>query len=203
MSDKHTLSPYDTEAFNQLVKNRRSYFPKEYTGEEVPEEVILQMLENANWAPNHGRTEPWRFFVFAGEGRKKLGEIQSEMYREHTVMEKYDKAKEEKLAAMPMQASHVIAVCMDRQETERIPEVEEIEAVACAVQNMYLTIEAYGYGGYWSSGGITYMEAAKELFGLGLKDRLLGFFYVGVPKQRGKEGQRGDVQEKVTWVREA
>ena len=32
----------------------RSIFPKDYNGEEVDRQVILEMLEAANWAPNHG-----------------------------------------------------------------------------------------------------------------------------------------------------
>jgi nitroreductase len=60
-----------------------------------------------------------------------------------------------------------------------LPEVEEIEAVACAVQNMFLTVTANGLGSYWTTAGITYFKEAKEYFGLGDNDRLLGFFYLG------------------------
>ena len=55
---------YHTNEINHLIKNRRSVFPNLYTGEPVPKEVIDQMLENANWAPTHKFTEPWRFTVF-------------------------------------------------------------------------------------------------------------------------------------------
>ena len=48
------------------IKARRSVFPKDYTGEPVPKEVVQSMLEAANWAPTHGKTEPWRFAVFYG-----------------------------------------------------------------------------------------------------------------------------------------
>src|SRR6476660_9644146 len=46
-------------------------------------------------------------------------------------------------------------------------------------QNMYLTTVAYGVGGYWTTGGVTYKPSAKEFFGLGEDDKLLGFFYLG------------------------
>lgn len=193
---------YPIEDINTLIKNRRSIFPKQYTGEKIDDEIIEQLLENANWAPNHGKTEPWRFFVFAGEGLKTFADFQSQLYKELTSEGDFNDAKYQKLQNSPLKASHVIAIAMKRQSSEKIPEIEEVEAVACAVQNMYLTATAYGVGAYWASGGITYKEEAKEFFGLGPNDKLLGFFYVGVPSTESKEGVRGDYKEKVTWIRE-
>jgi nitroreductase len=100
----------------------------------------------------------------------------------------------------PQQCSHVIAIGCKRS-TGQLPEMEEVAAVACAVQNIYLTISAYdNIGGYWSTGGITFIEEAKPLFGLGPDDLLMGFFYVGYVKTPSVSGKRRPVQEKVTWV---
>jgi nitroreductase len=33
-------------------------------------------LENANRAPNHKQTEPWKFTVFTAEGLKYFGELE-------------------------------------------------------------------------------------------------------------------------------
>ncbi|MBO1910442.1 nitroreductase family protein, partial [Microvirga sp. 3-52] len=41
----------------------------------VPTELIEQIIEAGTYAPNHFRTEPWRFFVLSGEGRTKLGDV--------------------------------------------------------------------------------------------------------------------------------
>jgi hypothetical protein len=46
-----------------LIAKRRSIFPRDFSGEEVPREVIQQLLEAANWAPTHKKTQPWRFVV--------------------------------------------------------------------------------------------------------------------------------------------
>ena len=72
---------FNAEEINHLIRSRRSIFPKDYTGAIVPDSVITQMLENANWAPNHKLTEPWRFTVFSGAGLKKLATFQSECYK--------------------------------------------------------------------------------------------------------------------------
>ena len=56
---------------NQLIHSRRSIFPKDYSGERVNDEVVKQMLENANWAPTHKLTEPWRFKILTGEALER------------------------------------------------------------------------------------------------------------------------------------
>ena len=78
--------------------------------------------------------------------------------------------------------------------------MEDIAAVACAVQNIYLSITAYGLGGYWTTGGVTYFEHAKEFFGLGEHDRLMGFFYIGYIAQPSTGATRLPLDVKVKWV---
>ena len=34
--------------------------------------TLEQVLEAANWAPTHGKTEPWRFTVLSPEGLDQL-----------------------------------------------------------------------------------------------------------------------------------
>ena len=196
-------TPYDVAEINRLIRHRRSVFPKQFSDRVIDREIIEQILENANWAPNHGKNEPWRFVVFTGEGLKQLAEFQSELYKKVTPAEKFDQKKFDKLANKPLMASHVIAIGMSRVAGTKIPEIEDVEAVACAVQNIYLTATAYGVGGYWGSGGITYREEAKDFFGLEEDDKLLGFFYLGYPKETPKDGSRGAIQDKVVWVEEA
>jgi nitroreductase len=191
------------EALNQLIARRRSLYPNNYSDEKVPDAIIRQMLENANWAPTHGMTEPWSFVVFTGEGLKRLASFQSELYRDIALKnETYNEVKFQKLSENPLKASHVIALGMKRDPREKIPEIEEVAAVACAVQNMYLTATANEVGCYWGSGGITYMEEAKSFFGLDTADKLLGFLYVGYPKIDWPAGKRSPIAEKVTWYSE-
>ena len=58
------------EAVLQTIRERRTIKPKEFLQETISDEVINEILESANWAPNHGKTEPWRLTVFTGEGIK-------------------------------------------------------------------------------------------------------------------------------------
>jgi nitroreductase len=192
-----------TTELNSLIKSRRSVFPKDYTGEKVDDTIVQQMLENANWAPTHKFTEPWRFIVYSGEGRKKLAELQAAVYKQKT--EKDGTFKEERyqnLLIKPLESSHIILVYMKRDEKKSLPEIEEMGAVFCAVQNMYLTATAYGVGGYLSTGGITFFPEANAAFGLSAEDRIVGFFHIGMPKTANLTGRRNPVEGKVTWVKD-
>ena len=157
-----TVNP---EMLNEVIQKRRSVFQQQYSGESVPEDIIRQMLKNANWAPTHKFTEPWRFIVFTGNGLKILAEFQANLYKEVTTKDgSFKEERYQKLLTQPMLSSYIIAVCMKRDEKKSVPEVEEIGAVFCAVENMHLTAAAYGVGAYLSTGGITYFEEAKEFF---------------------------------------
>ena len=192
---------YNVEEINRLIRNRRSHFPKQYAeGKTVDDTTVTQILENATWAPNHGQTEPWKFVVFTGEGLQKLATFQAELYKQEAG-ENFKEATYQNLLTNPLKASHVIALCLKRDPNKKFPEQEEIAAVACAVQNMYLTTTAYGLGGYWTTGGVTYKKSAKAFFGLSEDDKLLGFFYLAHIAVPSPDSKRKPLEEKVEWVR--
>jgi nitroreductase len=192
---------FNPEMINEVIEARRSLYQQQYNGEPVDDSIVNQMLENANWAPTHKLTEPWRFVVFTGAGLQKLAEFQAEIYKKVTTTdETYKEERYQNLLTKPMLSSHIIAVGMKRDPKNSVPELEEIGAVFCAIQNMYLTATAYGIGAYLSTGGITYFEDAKEFFGLAKEDKLLGFFHIGMPNKEMPKGKRQPISEKVRWV---
>lgn len=190
---------FNVEEINHLIRSRRSMYPQLYTDQVIDREIVEQVLENANWAPTHRITEPWRFQVFTGKGLETLANYQADLYKELSG-DNFDEKKYEKLKLKPTQCSHVISIGV--KKTDKVPEIEDIEAVACAVQNMYLTTRAYGIGAYWGSGGITYKKEANEFFGLGEEDTLLGFFFMGYPKIDFPAGNRTPIADKVKWIEE-
>ena len=190
----------NAEFFNHLARSRRSVFPDQLdAGKKVADDIIKEILINATWAPNHGQAEPWQFTVFTGDGLKKLAAFQSELYKQDAG-DNFKEATYIKLQQNPLKASHIIAIGMKRTTIKNIPEVEDIAAVACSVQNMYLSLAAYGLGGYWTTGGVTYNPKAKSFFDLGEQDRLLGFFYIGHIAVPSSNARRSPLDEKVKWV---
>lgn len=192
---------YDINQFNEILQNRKSIYPYQFgKGKHIPDEIIWQILENANRAPTHKLTEPWRFTVFTGEGLQHLSKMQSEIYTKYAG-EKFKEKKLKNLEEYPLMSSHVIAIGMKRTADIKIPEVEEIIATACAIENMYLTATAYDLGCYLSTGGITYFEETKSYFDLAPDDKLIGFFYIGY-KEKSFDflTRRHPLKEKVKWV---
>lgn len=186
---------------NELIRSRRSVFPDQLAaGQPVDDAIIREILTNATWAPNHGKTEPWHFTVFSGAGLQKLADFQADLYKQESGPN-FKQITYDKLLANPLKASHVIALGMKRSANPNIPEIEDIEAVACAVQNIYLSVVAYGLGGYWTSGGVTYKPTAKAFFGLNEEDKLLGFFYIGHVALPTTGGSRAPLEQKTTWVK--
>lgn len=195
------MSQQSAEILNNIIRQRRSVKASQFKpGESIPDEVIEQALINATWAPNHGKTEPWYFIVYKGDGIKRLSEFQSELYKKESG-DKFTEAKYQKLKEDYLKASHVIAICYKKDFNSRIPETEEICAIACAVQNFALSLHAYGYGGYWTTGGITYYESAKPFFGLNDTDKLLGFYLCGVPSIVPDAASRKSIEEKSEWIK--
>lgn len=186
--------------FNHLARSRRSVFPDQFeAGKRADDDIIKEILVNATWAPNHGREEPWQFTVFTGEGLQTFARFQSELYKQ-IAGDGFKQMTYDKLRQQPLKASHIIAIGMKRSSNKNIPEVEDIEAVACAVENIYLSVTAYGLGGYWTTGGITYKPEAKSFFGLGDDDKLLGFFYIGHIALPSTGATRLPAEEKVKWI---
>ena len=183
-----------------LIRSRRSVYPPNYTDQPIDDETILEILENANWAPNHKRTEPWRFKVFKGKALHRLSEYLGNWYKTNTPEEKYSEMKYEKTIQKPLKSGCVIAICMQRDPLERLPEWEELAAVACAVQNMWLTCSSLGIGAYWSSPRS--IIEAREFLGLKAGESCLGLFFMGYQDETRLPGSRKPIEEKVTWISE-
>ncbi|MDB4662800.1 nitroreductase [Verrucomicrobiales bacterium] len=190
-------------AANALIRRRRTIKPADMQDKPVENLHLATILENANSAPTHGKTEPWRFTVFSGDGRQRVADFLPALYKKSTSEEDFRQDKFEKLGKQPLMAPVVIAICMKRQAIEKIPEIEEIEAVACAVQNMHLTASALGLAAFWSTPPIVYSDEMRIWLGLeSEKDKCLGFFYLGWPREdfEWPESTRGGIAEKVTFI---
>ena len=179
-----------------LIKHRRSVFPAQYIDKPIAKADIEKILEAANWAPNHRMTEPWRFKVMQGDKQAQLGQFLSNTYIDITPKPKQFKAK--KLIENPKKAGAIIAICMQRDPIESVPEWEEIAATAMAVQNMWLCCTEMGIGCYWSSPSlVTYMN---EFLPMNEGEKCLGFFYMGYYEGELAEQVRKPIGDKTVWL---
>lgn len=191
---------YNLSEITNLIKNRRTVYPEQYTDRKVQKDQIELILKNAQWAPTHGNTQPWRFVVYTEKGKKKLSDFLGQLYLEKIEKEKQNSQKLKKLTQRPLKSSVVIAVCMSRQKEEKILELEEIEAVACAVQNMQLTCTAYGLGSFWSTPKLIYSKEMNAFLNLTEKDKCLGLIYIGYPAIKWPKSHRKPINYNTTWI---
>ncbi len=183
------------------IRQRRAIFPAQYTSEPIDDATIWQLLEAANYAPTHKLTQPWRFRVLASEGAKRgLGEALKAAYIASVGGEEAAMPKMlDKWQNQPSKASHLIAIVLHRDEEERVPEWEELAAVAMSVQNIWLAATTLGLGGYWSSPKICQSAQVAACLELGARETCYGFFYLAQHNAPQTEAIREDIRSKVVW----
>ncbi|GEN72406.1 nitroreductase family protein [Chryseobacterium lathyri] len=163
------------EILKQIIEQRRSIFPKDYSETEISQEILDEILHSATLAPNHKRTKPWRFKIFKGEEKAKLASEMQAIYKatqpEQTFLEK----KYQDIGFKINKADAVVSIVVNF--SGMVPEWEEIAAVSMAVQNMYLTCTANNIGCYWSSPAI--INHLKESLTIEENQKCLGLFYMG------------------------
>jgi nitroreductase len=182
---------------SELIKTRRATPPKFLAKTEVSNEVIEELLENANWAPTHKNTEPWRFKIFRGEAKQKLAANIYELLISHSANASLNLQKAEKFTSGFKHVPVAIAIILERDVALRIPEWEELAAVAMAVQNMWLTATANGFGAFWSTP--EFLPILSGLLNMKEGQKLLGFFYLGEIAMDYPSSGRGNVHEKTEW----
>jgi nitroreductase len=186
---------------NGIIRDRRSIYTKEFTGTILGEEIIDTLLYNANQAPNHHSNYPWRFVVISGPRLSDWLHHAAELYMKETAPEKFKQEKMDKILGNITKISHAIAIVLHKDPEVKSIEVEDICAVACAVQNMYLSLDQYEHaGGYWSTGLGTYSESMHAFLGLNSNEKLLGYFILGHIEQKRTEGHKKDYKKFVRYL---
>ncbi len=193
------------EAVLAALRARRSM--ARVTADRPPRAVVRQILEAAAWAPNHRKTEPWRFTVMAGRAREQLGAVMEASLRARLNATEGDQPGAESVTALldrerskPLRAPVVIAVAAVPSHRPKVVEIEEVAAVAAAVQNMLLAAEALGLGAMWRTGQPAYDPAVKRFLGLPDRAYLLAFVYLGYPDLPESRTNAREADHYTTWL---
>ncbi len=190
-----------TNNIQDIILYRRTVKPTAMNGKKIDDETIRELLQLADWAPTHGLTEPWYFVVYSGDKVQQFCTDHAELYKQYTPAAQYIPGNYDKLKAQGDLASHVIAVVMRRGANPKIPEIEEVAATACAVENLWLAATAQNIAVYWGSGGMTYSPAMQDYFGLRDEDKVMGFLYLGYTEEAPRTGRRvKPLEDKVKWM---
>lgn len=164
-----------TRILKEIIESRKSTFPRDYSQESIDDGIISEIVESGNFAPQHKRTKPWRFKIFKGEEKNKLGEKLAELYKSTTSPQTFLEKKYIDISEKIKKTDAIVTIVVNFSGL--VPEWEEIAATSMAVQNMYLTANAHEVGCYWSSPGL--VSHLTDYLKLEENQRCLGLFYLG------------------------
>jgi nitroreductase len=145
-----------------LIRSRRTH--KSFGPDPVPTAVVDELLELARWAPNHRRTNPWRFRVLGPETLERLQEAAGP-------------AEAPKLERAPTLVVASAVLIGDLEQDE-----EDICATASAIYAVLLAAHARGLAGYWRTPAVLRTKAGRDAVGLPDGERFLGLIHLGTPR---------------------
>jgi nitroreductase len=138
---------------------------RRFSDRPVSREVILSILEDAVWAPNHKLREPWRFIYAEGAAKIKL-------------TDSVDARKHPRLVDTLTQAPVVLIVTSPVNPDERI-DSDDFGAVCCLIQNVQMLGWAQGLGMAWELADYSACEELLALAGVRSDERIAGILGLG------------------------
>jgi nitroreductase len=175
----------------QTVLTRRSVTRLAAPGPD--DETLLELLQVASTAPDHGRLRPWRLVTVRGAARDRLGAALAGGTD--------DPVRAEQARAKPLRAPLLISIVLcPRLPHPKVPEWEQLAATVSMVQTLHLLLHSRGWGAIWRTGNAVDSPPVRECLGLDPGERLLGWLYVGTPDGPTAAPPRApfDVREKLS-----
>ncbi|MEP1123904.1 MAG: nitroreductase [Ilumatobacter sp.] len=162
------------DALAKLIRSRRTSMLVDQA-RDVPVDVVEQLCELASWAPNHKKTWPWRFALFTGDARRRLGES---MATDMVAVDFGDDAKRAKTAGKYLRTPATLVVGCTPHPNDMLHQ-ENRDAVAAAIQNLLLGATALGLASFWSTPALVSPPTVLDLCGFDAEDRIVGIVYLG------------------------
>jgi nitroreductase len=152
---------------------------------------IEQMIRIATRVPDHGRLTPWRFILYRGDVRQKIGEQLADLAdkREGPLSEGRRQQEMARFSRAPL----VIGVVSSPKEHPKIPQWEMFLSAGAAAMNLVLAANAFGYGANWITNWYSDTEEGRRILGLAPHERVVGFVHIGTFSGSVPERPRPDI----------
>ncbi len=187
-------------SIRETIARRRSI--GKMTDRRPTRQQIEHILEAGTHAPNHHNTQPWRFFVLAGKARAELGDVMAEslLARSGELSSEKGQALLTKERNKLLRAPVVIVAAAEHPQQNNVIEIENVEAVAAAVENMLLVAEELELAAMWRTGDAAYDPRVKQWLGLTPQDHIVAFIYLGYPAIPWQERRPTPHDKKTAWL---
>ena len=179
-----------------LLLSRRSGSAKAMTGPGPSSAQLEAILTAAARVPDHGKLFPWRFIVFEGDARIRVGELFAATLRETEPQATPDRVEQEWQRFL--RAPVVVGVVSRIREQIPIPVWEQQLSAGAVCQTMLIAAHAMGFVANWLTEWPAYNATVKEKLGLKPGERIAGFVYIGQPAAPLEERVRPDMAKIVT-----
>lgn len=156
----------------------RKSVPIAELGEPAPSpEELHTMLRAATRVPDHGRLAPWRFIVYRGEARARVGEMLADLAerREGPLSEARRQQELTRFSRAPL----VVGVVHVPRENPKIPQWEMLLSGGAAAMNLVMAANALGFGANWITNWYSDTEEGRRILGLAPHERVVGFVHIG------------------------
>jgi nitroreductase len=179
-----------------LLLSRRSGSAKTMTGPGPSAAQLDVLLRAASRVPDHGKLFPWRFIVFEGEARRRMGDVLAECLTASEPQATPERIEQER--GRFLRAPVVIGVVSRVREAIPIPEWEQILSAGAVCQTLLIASHAMGFVANWITEWGAYHPLVKERLGLKSGERIAGFVYIGSSAVPLEERMRPDLDKLVT-----
>lgn len=216
------------ETLAHLVKTRRSV--RKYQDRPVPEELLLQAVELATWAPNSGGRQTWHFTVVTN--RDLVQQVAGAVQSVTDLMATWPEAQTDETrpsmerwkvnSAFFRGAPALVAVSMgDYQSvTDLVTEARatvdpvaaeivenrriaasRLQTAAAGVNTLLLALHAQGLGAVWMAGPVQAKRQIEELLGVPAGYHFVALVPVGYPAEEPVPRPHKPLDEMMTILR--
>lgn len=195
MSDySATLNLSAPETLNLLL-SRRSGSAKMMKGPGPNADQLRRILAAGIRVPDHGKLAPWRFIVFEGDGRARMGEILAQCIAgERDVSPERIEQERNRFMRAPV----VVGVVSRVREQIPIPVWEQQLSSGAVCMTMLIAAHAMGFVANWITEWCAYHPQVLARVGLKPTERIAGFIYIGHPVEPLEDRPRPPVDSITT-----
>lgn len=193
----------------QVMMNRRSI--RRYQPAPIPHDLIVAILESAQWAASAHNRQPWRFAIVQDSAQKenlalKMGaRLRADLERDHQPLELIENdvnRSYDRITSAPL----LIVVCLSMEDMDTYPDERRahneylmaVQSVACAGQNILLTAHSLGLGACWMCAPLFCPDVVRHALNLPDDWQAQGMITIGYPAQE-RTSTRKPINDLVRW----
>lgn len=181
----------------EAIRNRRSV--KEFEPEPVRPEDLAALLELAVLAPNHGLTQPWRFYVLGEETKARYGRVRAR-FKTSGILDEARAARKRDEVVQSTLAVPVVLGVSSYLADDPVTREEDYAAVFMAIQNILLAAPTYGLAGKIHTGRILEDDELRAALEVPREHRLVALVHMGRPREVPAMKARRPAAELTIWL---